>query len=863
MLRHELKLNTPRLAWISLPCTRISPLTNLTARDEQQWAVFEKRQSRDLKRADEVSEGIVDVLDQEYLDFAWEWPSNASKGWQSRAISRILRRMKRLGRHVCWCKFHGCAYGLNFNGVPIMKHWTVLTSSHALWTSLQKKCPGHPEHAECRGKVAQASSYYPDGMVNAVVKSITNTWHSVEDRAEINLAADVEQYLLEAEEVTVQDGLSKVVREEQPQILALSRNRFPDTPPQGKQLDNIRQMMLRIHRASGHSSFGNLKKLLQMRGAPDWAVELASKMECPDCIESRLPKPRPPASTGELPALMEQIGADAFEYETGLVEEDRPVKMKFLLWRDRASGFAMVHLLQRYVGNWEPKTSDIIQSLSRWLMVQPSPRWIITDPATCFTSQEWLDFLGRSGIGATTVPAEAHWMLGAEERCINILKSTVKRIQKECPDLDPEVCMNLAVHGHNSTIGSSGFSPFQSVRGTGVTDDAQMPAEILPGKSFGGLAKMREMAQLAYQREWAKARMSKLNNAVGRPPAKYVPGDLVMLWRQQSRPGKTVGRWTGPLRMLLQEGKTLWLASGTSLIRATTTQVRKVTRMRTFTGRHYQNVTGESPSIERQQVDISPGDVRVEPASRPQPDSWRIDNGKWLVRIHTNPRLGLFSPAGRTSCPMTEDQLTGKRRTIVRPLVENAPEAVIDDDYKMSDDPMRLLQERWTGETWFEIKPEHSSGQMRQPGRKGKRVREEDPRPADPEMKSPDEEEVKLDVEEIGQQEGQVFPDVPEALPDARDSELTSALRTRGPNTVDGVPDISRQPPPGESQCSVPGCELPGGHDGPHQGSDRRSFSWTPFGGRVNVDESSSSEDSEEMIPNEDRRPILLLEHLR
>ena len=107
--------------------------------------------------------------------------------------------------------------------------------------------------------------------------------------------------------------------------------------------------------------------------------------------------------------------------------------------------------------------------------------------------------------------------------------------------------------------------------------------------------------------------------------------------------------------------------------------------------------------------------------------------------------------------------------------------------------------------------------------------------------------------EEQGQQDGQVFPDVPEALPDARDSELTSALRTRGPNAVDGVPGLLQQPSPGETQCSVPGCELPGGHEGPHQGHDRRSFSWTPFGGRVNVDESSSSEDSEEMIPDEDR----------
>ena len=140
MFQHEMKLNTPRLVWVSLPCTRLSPLVNLTARDEDQWAVFEKRQSRDLKRADEVSEGIVEVLDRD-IDFAWEWPTNATKGWQSKAIKRILRRMKQLGRHTYWCKFHGCAYGLHFNGVPIMKHWTVLTSSHALWLSLQRTCP--------------------------------------------------------------------------------------------------------------------------------------------------------------------------------------------------------------------------------------------------------------------------------------------------------------------------------------------------------------------------------------------------------------------------------------------------------------------------------------------------------------------------------------------------------------------------------------------------------------------------------------------------------------------------------------------------------------------------------------------------
>ena len=867
LFQQEVKMHRPRMIWVSLPCTRNSPLTNLTQRNEEQWAAFEKRQARDMKRAEEVSDGVCDTLEGG-TDFAWEWPSNAAKGWRSKAIAKLIRRMRQLNRPIFWCKLHGCAYGLTFNGVPVMKQWTVLTSSRSLWLALQKRCPGHESHAECRGVIAQASAYYPAAMVTAVTKAMISSWNSPDERCDVSFVGDVEKYLLEAVNDGQVDDFFEQVREEEPQVLALSRNRFPSSPPQGKQLDSIRQMMLRIHRASGHSSFGNLQKLLKMREAPEWAVEMAGKLECPDCVEARLPRPKPPASTGELPALMEQIGADTFEVEIPQVESDKPIKLKFILWRDRASGFVMVDLLQRYTGSWEPKTSDIIKSFSKWLMQQPSPRWVITDPATCFTSQEWLDFLSRSGVGSLTTPAEAHWLLGAEEGCINILKSTLKRIQKEAPDLDPEISMNLAAHGHNSTIGASGFSPFQWLRGTGVTDDFQMPAETLPGKSFGGLMKMREMAQLAYQREWAKARMSKLNNAIARPPSKYSPGDLVMLWRQQSRPGKTTGRWTGPLRLLLQESKVVWLASGTALIKATTTQVSKVTKreellastegtvvyrmpisldtlMKTFTGRHYHNVTGEAPSPQQQQADLSPADVLQEPAQRPRVDSWRIDNGKWMVRVHSTPRLALFSPSGRSTCPFSDEQLTGVRKTILRPLVEGAPEVTIDDDFKMSDDPQRLLQERWTGETHFEIKPEHvtkSLKRQQEPERKRSRPgADQDIQGRQvPRIQEPSQSSISQREEDPGDV---IFPNA---------SDLTTALQGKGPNAVDGVPDIPSQRDGSNNTCPVPSCELPGGHDGPHEDVERRSFSWTPYGGRVNVNETSSEESdgSEELVPD-------------
>lgn len=159
MLATELKMHPPRFEWVSWPCTRLSPLQNLTERSLEESANFEKQCGADLKRADEVAQGIEQALDSQMdFDFGWEWPANASSGWRSKGIHRILKKMAQLQRPVFWCRFHGCAYGLRYKNVPVLKGWTVMTSSRKVWLSLQRKCPGHEHHAECRGIAAQASA---------------------------------------------------------------------------------------------------------------------------------------------------------------------------------------------------------------------------------------------------------------------------------------------------------------------------------------------------------------------------------------------------------------------------------------------------------------------------------------------------------------------------------------------------------------------------------------------------------------------------------------------------------------------------------------------------------------------------------
>lgn len=129
-----------------------------------------------------------------------------------------------------------------------------------------------------------------------------------------------------------------MARDDRPEVFALSRQRYPSEQPTGKRLEQVKQTMLRIHRASGHNSMANLQRLLRGRNAPEWAVALAGSLTCPDCVKAKKPRPPPPASSGEPPALFEQVGTDVFELEFNDHETEELKKAKFILWRDRASG---------------------------------------------------------------------------------------------------------------------------------------------------------------------------------------------------------------------------------------------------------------------------------------------------------------------------------------------------------------------------------------------------------------------------------------------------------------------------------------------------------------------------------------------
>lgn len=87
---------------------------------------------------------------------------------------------------------------------------------------------------------------------------------------------------------------------------------------------------------------------------------------------------------------------------------------------------------------------------------------------------------------------------------------------------------------------------------------------------------------------------------------------------------------------------------------------------------------------------------------------------------------------------------------------------------------------------------------------------------------------------------------------------LNEALEERGPDAVDGIRREGITGASGSNACPVPGCQLPGGHYGPHEGPEGRFLydmydgkKWMVDGEIPSPEESDTdSSTSEELVPD-------------
>ena len=184
-----------------------------------------------------------------------------------------------------------------------------------------------------------------------------------------------------------------------------------------------------------------------------------------------------------------------------------------------------------------PSTETMVEATTcGWIQHYPKPQWLMTDPATCFTSKGFGEWTSRSGLGLFSTAGEAHRMLGSIEGLIETLKLTGQRLLTTIPELTLYAAACLAVAAHNVQERVGGYSPVQWAFGARGTAEADIP--MLDDASPEGLARTelhRIEAEKTYIGIHAGEKASKLKHALRRPLTNFTIGDVGMFFRKWAR----------------------------------------------------------------------------------------------------------------------------------------------------------------------------------------------------------------------------------------------------------------------------------------------------------------------------------------
>ncbi|CAK8994705.1 CCHC-type domain-containing protein [Durusdinium trenchii] len=198
------------------------------------------------------------------------------------------------------------------------------------------------------------------------------------------------------------------------------------------------------------------------------------------------------------------------------------------------------------------------------------------------------------------VPAEAHWGISQVERAIQCTKHIMTKLALAEPEISPEEALSEAVRVENEREVVRGYSPAQHALGRSPDAHGRFGSEVGPidhetlcenpeGEFQRNQERMRT-AEQAFTDFVYDDRITRAKNTRSYAPQRFLPGDLVFVWRIQGltkgpAASSRSGGYTGPCRVLAVEtrmteegnyhpGSVVWLVRAGRLIKANVTQLR-------------------------------------------------------------------------------------------------------------------------------------------------------------------------------------------------------------------------------------------------------------------------------------------------
>ena len=574
-LKKLISQTRPVHVWISCDCGPYSPLQRLNQK------TIEQKEALDKKRSYALQEYIGGI---EIAEFAisrgsfvhWEL-SERCEAWSLPVIADFVERHQ-FRKVTC----HGCTVGLKASdtGDLMCKGWTIASRHEGLLQHLNLPCQRNHKKTPCESGRPKTSAFYTPVFAKKVIDALRfqEPWSLVTCDLNQDSANVISSFPTTSEpDADCMVSAASLSQQERNRILGLIKH---------------------IHSVSGHGSVENLVKAMQRRGVPEHVLELAKTFRCPICEERKRVAPRRPASLETLPKKWQVVQSDMGSWYHPITKD----KCKFILFIDEGCRFRTGKVL--FENSRSQATWPIIRQCfeEHWVAHHGMPDTIRVDPEGAWRDSTADLYCQERGITLSPIPAEAHWQIGIVESAIKGVKQVMSAIAEEFGQMSCQELFSRALWACNSRDNHLGYSPLQHAMGRspdewGKLHDSEVtghpihPQQMVDG-AFAENIQAMSLAEQAFARFQAEARMERAKAAGKRPMKSFCPGDLVFYWRQQvpqnqgNRGGFSwAGQFVGPARVIavetrveengqLRPGSCVWLHRGGRLIKAAPEQLR-------------------------------------------------------------------------------------------------------------------------------------------------------------------------------------------------------------------------------------------------------------------------------------------------
>ena len=495
----------------------------------------------------------------------FEHPTGAQT-WQYPEIQSLCRKY-----HTVKC--HMCCYGLKLpKSNNFIRKSTRLLVSHEEMKCLERLCPGRrdPKH-KCHDTVAGSDSTvgpisvfagkYTTEFVKAVLRTVPSYAQATESQHEV---------LQVIEDEVTETGWTEVLAARD----ALKEEKSPD---------EVKQVLLKLHKNLGHPHNHDLVRILKHGNASEQALHLARELQCPFCDSHAKPHAALPARPSQIVGFNQQIGIDV-KHLPGWKSNQ---KIRALNIVDTASSF------QRVIPFLEPDTTSLLWKLvqDHWMSWAGPPKEIVLDPKATNLGEPLVVPLEKQGVHVRPIAAEAHYQLGKVESHGGWFERVLKKVLDEHNPTNKEEWLECVHQSHvkNQMIQNHGVTPCQYIFGR----NPDIPSDLLsePQSLIAATAATHDEAIARSQAIRTSARKAVLElqdnrslrvALLARPRTnlEYPPGSLVAYWRNQKWiQGKLVqgGQWHGTAVVIGNVGRNVIIAHRKQVLRVAPEQLRPAT----------------------------------------------------------------------------------------------------------------------------------------------------------------------------------------------------------------------------------------------------------------------------------------------